>query len=50
MENNRIVAPTLDYLFHRIESQLDGSPALMILDECWLFLRMMRSVQKLWNI
>lgn len=39
MENNRIVAPTLDYLFHRIESQLDGSPALMILDECWLFLR-----------
>lgn len=39
MENNRIVAPTLDYLFHRIEGQLDGSPALMILDECWLFLR-----------
>lgn len=39
MENSKIVAPTLDYLFHRIEGQLDGSPALMILDECWLFLR-----------
>lgn len=39
MENSKIVAPTLDYLFHRIEGQLDGYPALMVLDECWLFLR-----------
>lgn len=39
MESEAIVAPTLDYLFHRIESQLDGSPALIILDECWLFFR-----------
>ncbi len=42
-----IVPPTLDYLFHRIESQLkekpvDGnpwSPAMIVLDECWLYLK-----------
>lgn len=42
-----IVPATLDYLFHRIESQLkekpaDGepwSPAMIILDECWLYLK-----------
>ena len=39
MENEAIVAPTLDYLFHRIEQQLTGSPTIIILDECWLFLR-----------
>lgn len=39
MESEGIVASTLDYLFHRIEGQLDGSPALIILDECWLFFR-----------
>lgn len=37
MENANIVAPTLDYLFHRIEGQLTGVPALIVLDECWLF-------------
>lgn len=39
MENEAIVGPTLDYLFHRIEGQLTGEPVLIILDECWLFLR-----------
>lgn len=39
MENESIVASTLDYLFHRIEEQLTGVPALILLDECWLFLR-----------
>lgn len=39
METESIVAPTLDYLFHRIEGQLDGSPSLIVLDECWLFFR-----------
>ena len=39
MENKAIVAPTLDYLFHRIEQQLTGSPTIIVLDECWLFLR-----------
>lgn len=39
MENEAIVAPTLDYLFHRIEQQLTGSPTIIVLDECWLFLR-----------
>lgn len=39
MNTPAIVAPTLDYLFHRIEEQLQegGSPAMIILDECWLF-------------
>lgn len=39
MDNQQIVGPVLDYLFHRIEGQLDGSPTLMMLDECWLFFR-----------
>ena len=42
-----IVPPTLDYLFHRIEGQLqekpaDGKswpPAMIVLDECWLYLK-----------
>ena len=30
--------PLLLYLFHRIESRLDGRPSLILLDEVWLFL------------
>lgn len=39
MNTPAIVAPTLDYLFHRIEAQLQegGAPAMIVLDECWLF-------------
>jgi type IV secretion/conjugal transfer VirB4 family ATPase len=33
-----VVAPALDYLFHRVEERLDGRPTLMVLDEAWLFL------------
>lgn len=35
-----IVAPTLDYLFHRIETRISkaAGPSLIVLDECWLFL------------
>lgn len=32
------VVPVLTYLFHRIEMALDGNPALLSLDESWLFL------------
>lgn len=41
MNTPAIVPPTLDYLFHRIEAQLkeDGSPSLIVLDECWLYLK-----------
>ena len=28
--------PVLSYLFHRVESQLTGSPALILLDEAWV--------------
>jgi len=31
-------AAVLSYLFHRIESRLDGSPTLIIIDEGWLVL------------
>ncbi len=39
MKMPNIVPSVLDFLFHRIEGQLreDGAPALIILDECWLF-------------
>jgi type IV secretion system protein VirB4 len=32
------VAPTLLAIFHRLEQSLTGAPALLILDEAWLFL------------
>ncbi len=34
----RAVLPALDYLFHRIEKQLKGQPALIPLDEGWVML------------
>ena len=33
-----IVVPILLYLFHRIETMLDGSPTLIVLDEAWTLL------------
>ena len=39
MQRKDIVATTLAYMFHKIEQQLTGQgPALIVLDECWLFL------------
>ena len=38
MHETAAVPPTLSYLFHRLQRQFDGSPALLILDEAWLFL------------
>ena len=32
------IAPTLDYLFHRLEKRFTGRPTLLVLDEAWLFL------------
>ncbi len=39
MATPEIVPPTLDYLFHRIETQLSKAtgPSIIVLDECWLF-------------
>lgn len=38
MQGRSAVLPTLTYLFHRLESQFDGSPTWLILDEAWVFL------------
>jgi type IV secretion system protein VirB4 len=38
MNTAAAVPPTLSYLFHRIEQRLDGSPTLIVLDECWVLL------------
>ena len=38
MHHKRLVLPVLTYLFHRLEARFDGSPALLILDEAWVFL------------
>lgn len=35
--NKQALIPLLNYLFHKIERRLDGSPSLIILDECWMF-------------
>lgn len=32
------VMPVLTYLFHRLEERFDGKPALLILDEAWVYL------------
>ncbi len=39
MNTPAIVPTTLDYLFHRIETSLNeaSGPAIIVLDECWLF-------------
>lgn len=37
MNDKRIVSSILMYIFHRIEQSLDGSPTLIVLDECWVF-------------
>ncbi|MEE9321388.1 MAG: conjugal transfer protein TrbE [Granulosicoccus sp.] len=34
----KVVIPTLLYLFRRIEKANDGRPTLLILDECWLMM------------
>ena len=39
MQMEKIVSSALMYIFHRIEQNLDGSPTLIVLDECWVFLR-----------
>lgn len=38
MNISSAVPPTLSYLFHRLEQRFTGSPSLLVLDECWLFL------------
>ncbi|WP_343517720.1 conjugal transfer protein TrbE [Sphingomonas sp.] len=38
MQQAGVVAPVLDYLFHRLEARFDGRPTLLILDEAWKFL------------
>ena len=37
MGTPQIVGTTLMYIFHRIEQSLDGSPTIIVLDECWVF-------------
>lgn len=36
-EKEAIAAPLLMYLFHKIQKSLDGTPTLILLDECWAF-------------
>jgi type IV secretion system protein VirB4 len=35
LEDRRLRTPVLLYLFHRIEQTLDGSPAMILIDEAW---------------
>lgn len=37
-KGDRNLIPVLTYLFHRVEKALDGSPALLFLDEAWIML------------
>lgn len=35
LQDSTALAPTLNYLFHRIQSSLDGTPTIVVLDEAW---------------
>lgn len=35
LEDPRLRTPTMMYLFHRIEERLDGTPAMILIDEGW---------------
>ncbi len=35
LKDKNSIAPVLLYLFHRIQSSLDGSPTMIVLDEAW---------------
>lgn len=37
INNKMAITPLLSYIFRRIENSLDGSPTILILDECWMF-------------
>lgn len=37
INNKKGITPLLSYIFRRIENSLDGSPYIIILDECWMF-------------
>ncbi|WP_136661364.1 conjugal transfer protein TrbE [Nitratireductor sp. XY-223] len=38
LHHKQLVLPVLTYLFHRLEARFDGRPALLVLDEAWVFL------------
>jgi type IV secretion/conjugal transfer VirB4 family ATPase len=44
------IIPVLQYIFHRIEKSLDGSPSLLIIDEAWIAFshRLFREKLKEW--
>lgn len=35
LKDSKSISPVLLYLFHRIQSSLDGSPTMIVLDEAW---------------
>lgn len=37
--DDKVIVPTLLYLFHEIEKRLDGRPSLIVLDEAWVAMR-----------
>lgn len=47
IDNKQVVPHLLSYLFHRIENSLDGSPTMVVLDECWMFLDNPKFAQKM---
>jgi type IV secretion system protein TrbE len=38
LQTRSAAVPVLSHLLHRLEARFDGAPALLILDEAWLFL------------
>ncbi len=48
MKSKNAVVPLLQYIFHRIETDmLNGKPSIIILDECWVFFKNEQFAQKI---
>ena len=48
MKSKNAVVPLLQYIFHRIETDmLKGKPSIIILDECWVFFKNEQFSQKI---
>lgn len=44
----KVIQPLLDYLFYKIEKEiLDGTPTIIVLDECWLMLKNKKMSKKI---
>lgn len=47
IDNKQVLPHLLSYLFHKIENSLDGSPTMIVMDECWILLDKLQFAEKM---